>query len=86
MVRTDVQPASWWLAGLPRSSSSRPQLAASPPWLLPVVPVGEHWTFVRSSVARQRPPVLVQAWTQPRASEAQVHAPAALADPYEKPA
>ena len=89
MVRTDVQPASWWLAGLPRSSSSRPRLEASTAWLHLVALGDERWRLVRFSVARQqrRPPARRrQPWAEPPASVARVHARAALADLYGKPA
>ena len=51
MVRTDVQPASWWLAGPPRSSSSQPRLETSKRSPHRGVREDERWTFERSWVA-----------------------------------
>ena len=79
MVWTDGQPASWWLAGLPRSSSSRPRLEPSVQGPSPVAREDERSMFVRSSVSWQRQPAQQQPWAQPRASEARRLAPAAPA-------
>lgn len=80
MLRTDAQPASWWLAGRPLSSSSRPQLSTSTPLQYYAAP-GERLPFAPSSVARQAPGQQ-QPWLPPPVSAALPLALAARADPF----